>query len=278
MPGFVSRDDIITEITTNGKVDLWNFLKTAPSAAQAAGSWQSLWTGAGNPGAGANPAATPGTVYDSDTVTPVAGSIYFADRLADLRFGLSFGAVATQNCTLMLYDRLAGVSGVALNAVGAKTVNSGALTRYSGAAATLNEAWLEITTATTTTAAVVNLNSYTSADGTAAQAGGNVTLPAAATVVTTMIQLPLAPAKQGVRSVEAGLNVGTAAAAGAANLIIIRPLARIGLIANIWNEVSLLDDVMDLPRIFDNATLGLALLATVTTAVTVQGKISCAYG
>ena len=135
-----------------------------------------------------------------------------------------------------------------------------------------------MTTASTTTAAVVNLNSYTSADGTTAQSGGNVTLPAAATVVTAMIQMPLNAAKQGVRSVEAGLNVGTATTNGVCNVVILRPLARIPLLANVWNEISFLDDTMGLPRIFDNAALGLALLASTTTATTVWGTINCAYG
>lgn len=278
MPGFTSRDDIINELTTNGKADLWNFYKVAPAAAEAAGVWQSLWKGVGNPGAGSNPAATPGTVYDSDSASPVAGSIYFPDRSTDQRYLLSFGAVATQNCTLMLYDRLAGVSGISTATTGAKTVNSDALTRYSSTAATLNEVWLEVTTATTTTAPVVNLSSYTSADGTTAQTGGNVTFPAAATDLHTMIQVPLNASKQGVRSVEAGLTVGTASAAGAVNVLIIRPLARIPLLANVWNEVSFLDDTLGLPRIYDNANLGLALLASTTTATTVWGTVSCAYG
>lgn len=278
MPGFTSRDDIINEATVNGKQQSWNFYKVAPAAAQAAGVWQSLWKGVGNPGAGSDPAATPGTVFDSDTTTPVAGGMYFADVSTDLRYALSFGAVATQNCTLMLYDRLAGVSGISLASTGSKTVNSGALTRYSGAAAVLNEAWLEITTATTVTAPVVNLNAYTAADASTGNAGGSVTFPAAATVLHSLIQLPLAAGKQGVRSVEAGLNVGTAGTAGAANLMIIRPLVRLPLIANIWNEVSLLDDTMGLPQIFDNANLGLALLASVTTATTVWGTLNCAYG
>lgn len=278
MAGFTSRDDIITEATTNGKQDIFNFYKVAPAAAEAAGVWQSLWKGVGNPGAGGDPAATPGTVFSSDATSAVTGSMWFPDRSTDQRYLLSFGAVATQNCTLMLYDRLAGVSGISLSTTGAKTVNSGALTRYSGTAATLNEVWLEVTTATTTTAPVVNLNSYTSADGTTAQSGGNITFPAAATDLHTLVQVPLSATKQGVRSVEAGLNVGTAAAAGAANLLIIRPLARIPLLANVWNEVSFLDDTMGLPRIFDDATLGLALLASTTTATTVWGTINCVYG
>lgn len=274
MAGFTSRDDVINELSVNGKADLWNFYKVAPAAAEAAGVWQSLWKGVGNPGAGADASGA----TTSDPTTPVAGSMYFPDRGPDLRHLLSFGAVATQNCTLMLYDRLAVVTGISLSTTGAKTVNSAAVNRYSGTAATLNEAWLEVTTATTTTAPVVNLNSYTSADGTTALAGGNVTFPAAATDLHTMIQLPLNASEQGVRSVEAGLNVGTAAAAGACNVVILRPLARIPLLANVWNEVSFLDDSLGLPRVFDNACLGLALLASTTTATTVWGSVSCAYG
>jgi hypothetical protein len=278
MPGFTSRDDLINEITVNGKQDLWNFYKVAPAAAEAAGVWQSLWKGVGNPGAGADPAATPGTVYASDAGTNVAGSMWFPDRSTDQRYLLSFGAVANQNCTLMLYDRLVGVSGISTASTGNKTINSSALSRYTGTDAILNEVWLEVTTATTTTAPVVSLNQYTSADGTTGQSGGTVTFPAAATDLHSMIQVPLSASKQGVRSVEVGLNVGTASAAGAVNVVILRPLARIPLLANQWNEVSLLDDTMGLPRVFDNATIGLALLASVTTATTVWGQVNCAYG
>jgi len=278
MPGFTSRDDLINEITVNGKQDIWNFYKIAPANAEAAGVWQSLWKGVGNPGAGLDPAASPGTVHATDAGSATLGAIWFPDRSTDLRYMLSFGAVATQNCTLMLYDRLAGVSGISLATTGAKTVSSGTLTRYAGTAAVANEVWLEVTTATTTTAAVVNLNSYTTADGTTGQAGGSVTLPAAALDLHSLVQVPLLGSKQGVRSIEAGLNVGTAAATGVVNVLIIRPLVRLPLMANVWNEISLLDDTLGLPRIFDDATLGLALLATTTTALTTWGTINCAYG
>lgn len=278
MPGFTSRDDIISELTIANKRDERWFTKVAPTAAEAAGVWQSLWKGVGNPGAGSDPAATPGTIYDSDQTTQVAGSVWFPDRSPDLRFLTAFGAVASQACTLMLYDRLAGVSGISLATTGAKTVNSGALTRYSGTAADDNEVWLEVTTATTTTAPIVNLSSYTSADGSTAQSGGSITFPAAATDLHSLIKMPLSATKKGVRSVEAGLNVGTAGATGVVNVLITKPLALLPLAANTYNEISFLDDVLSLPPIFDNATLGLAILATVTTAVTVSGKITCAYG
>jgi hypothetical protein len=276
--GFSSRDDLINEITTNGKQDLWNFYKIAAQAAEAAGVWHTLWKAVGNPGAGADPATTPGTIHDTDAASATAGAIWFPDRSTDTRHLLSLSAVATQNCTLMLYDRLAGVSGISLATTGSKTANSGTLTRYAGTAAVLNEVWLEVTTATTTTAPIVNLNGYTSADGTTAQSGGSVTFPAAATDIGSLIQLPLTASKQGVRSVQAGLNVATAGATGIVNLLIIRPLARIPLLANIMNEISFLDDTMGLPQIFDNATLGLALLETAANTTSVWGQINCAYG
>lgn len=280
MPGFTSRDDLINEISVNGKIDEFFFTKTAPAAAQATGVWQSLWKGAGGPGAGGDPAATPGTMYDSDSASIVAGSMFFPDRSTDQKYLLSFGASASQSGTLMLYDRLGGVSGISLATTGAKTVNSGALTRYTGAAAINVQAWLEITTATTTTAPIVNLNQYTAADASTGNTGGNLTFPAAATVLHTMLRLPESATKQGIRSVEAGLNVGTAAAAGACNLLLVRPLAFLNIprIGD-WVEVSFLDDIMGLPRIYDNANLGLMFKpSSATTAAVVDGRIAVAYG
>jgi hypothetical protein len=275
MAGFASRDDLISELSVAGKREEWSFYK-AGSAPEAAGVWHSFWKATGVPGAGSNPAATPGTVYTSDATTPVAGSMWMPDRDPDFKHLLSFGAVASQNCTLMLYDRLAAVN--ATWAAASQTINSGALNRYAGAAATLNEAWLELTTASTGAGANIGLSSYTSADGTTGLAGPNLAaLPAAATNVDVMVQLPLNATKQGVRSVET-LAIGTTPTAAVGNVVILRPLARIPLLANVWNEVSFLDDVMTLPRIYDNACLGLAMLATGTTAVNVWGSLVCAYG
>lgn len=276
MPGFASRDDIISEMTVNGKKDEYNFFKIG-SAPEAAGVWHTFWTAAGQPGAGtASAGVTPGTVFNSDSVAPLTGSMYFPDRSTDLRYLLSMGAVATQNCTLMLYDRLAGVNLTLASA--SQTINSGALTRYTGTDAIHNQAWLEITTASTGAGANIGLSSYTSGDGsTAVDAVARIALPAAATNLGAMVQLPLAATEQGIRAA-ATLAVGTTATAAVANFLIIRPLARIGLLANVWNEVSFLDDVMGLPRIYDDACLGLAMLASGTTATTVWGNITCAYG
>jgi hypothetical protein len=278
MPGFTSRDDIINEMSTNGKQQVWQFSKTGATA-PVVGIWHSLWKATGYPPAGADPATTPGTAYASDTASPVAGSMYNADVSTDLRFLMSFGAVSQVAGTLLLYDRLAGVSGLLSTTTGNKTVSSSALDHYSGTAAVNNEVWLEWTTAATVTAPVFTLNSYTSADGTTAQTGAaTAAIPVANAAINCMTPLPMSGTKQGVRSIESGINVGTASTAGTFTALIIRRLAAIPLVANQWNEVSLLDDMLSLPRIYDNATLGLMWLGTTTTAPVITGAVTCAYG
>ena len=272
MPGFSSYDDMITEITTNGKVFSYQYLK-AFVAAQAAGQWMTGWTAVGAPGAGAAPATTPGTAYGN-----TAGGITLADTTTDLKALLTFGACATQNSTVMLYDRLVGVSGISIASTGAKTISSTALTRYTGTASVGVQAWLEVTTATTTTAAVVNLNSYTNEGGTAARSGGSYTFPNAAMPAGFACQLPMQAGDMGLRSVEVGLNVGTATTAGVVNVVLIRPLTYLPLIANQWNERDLVLQLAAMPRVFDQATLGLMLLASNTTATTVWGSLNIAWG
>jgi hypothetical protein len=177
----------------------------------------------------------------------------------------------------MVYDRLVGVGGLSVASTGNKTVNGVALPRYTGASASVVEAWLEVTTATTTTAAVVSMNNYTNQGGTGGRSGGNVTFPATATDVRTMIKLPLQAGDKGVQDCSS-INVGTAASAGVVNFLLIRPLAFIPLLANIWNEKDLVLQFPSMARVFDGASLSLALLATGTTATNVYGTMKAAYG
>jgi hypothetical protein len=275
MPGFTTRDDLVAEREA-GKIDRFDFVKSAhPSGATS--RWSSYWASAGLPPAGSNPATTPGTIYIADATNVVTGSMWFPDRSTDQRYLHTFGAISDQSCTLMLYDKLAGVSGISLASTGDKTINTGALDRYTGTAADLNEVWLEYTTTSSTTASITTVNSYTSADGSTAQSGGAYTALAAAMAASQMVQHPLSATKKGVRSVET-LNVGTATTSGIVNVLIIRPLARITLLQNQWNEINLLDDFLDLPRIYDNACLGLMEYCAGNVAANTFGTISCVYG
>lgn len=273
MAGFVSYDDIIQELTVNGKVFEWHFMKVG-SAPEAAGVWHSLWTAVGSPGVGAAPATTPGTAYND-----AAGSMNWTAVSPDQKHLLTFGATATQNCTLMLYDRLVGVSGISTASTGAKTVNSTTLPRYSGTDAKDVQCWLEVTTATTTTAPVVNLNQYTNEAGTTGRSGGSLTFPAAATNLDALVgPMPLQVGDKGIRSVEVGLNVGTASNAGVVNVLLIRPLAYLPIIANIWNEVDLVMQLTSLQRVLDTASLMIGQLAVGGTATTIWGRVKGGYG
>lgn len=272
MAGFASWDDLISEATTGGKSLDWGFYKIAASASQSVAGWSSLWTATGSPGAGSAPAGTPGAAYDSAT-----GGITFANMTPDFKFCLSLDAIANQNCTLMLYDRLVGVGGLVTTSTGNKTVSSAALTRYTSTAATVVQAWLEVSTATTATAPAITMNSYTSGDGSSGQTGTAVTFPAAATVLGSFIRLPEAAGKQGVQAVST-INVGTASTLGAVSLVLLRPLAYLPLLASQGNKVNLALDFPSFLRIYDGATLGLAIFTSANVTTTVWGNINLAYG
>jgi hypothetical protein len=82
---------------------------------------------------------------------------------------------------------------------------------------------------------------------------------------------------KGVRSVET-LNVGTAGTAGVVTVLLMQPLAFLPIIANQWNERDLVLQLSALPQIYDGASLGLAVLASGTTALNIWGNIRIAYG
>jgi len=270
--GFTDYNDLINEITNNGKLLAWDFSK-AGAAAQGAGSWETLWKLAGSPGAGSDPAGTPGTQYNSAANN--VGSMVFADVTPDTKHLVTFGGVSSQPGTLLLYDRLVGVGGISLASTGNKTLNSATLPRYAGGIGVIPV--LEVTTATTNTAPVVSLNSYTNEQDQTGRAGGTFTFPAAATVLHYLCFLPLQGSDKGVKAA-ATLNVATAANAGVANFVLIKPMAYLPLMANTWNERDLVLQLAGLPRAYDGACLCLAFLANGTAAPNIWGNIRIAYG
>lgn len=247
------------------------FYKTGPTN-EGAGVWTSLWYAAGDPAAGADPATTPGTAYSS-----AAGSMFFPATYPYKSFLVQLGAIANGNCVLMLYDRLVGVSGISVASTGDKTINSIALPRYSVPTDAYNvEAWLEVTTATATTAPIVTMNSYTNGAGTPGQGGVAIAFPAAVTDQRTMMKFKMDTASRGIQAC-ATINVGTAASAGVVNFLLIRPLVYMNLRANMWTEKDLLVQLSSFVGLQPGHSLALAMLATGTTAVNIEGTIKAAY-
>jgi hypothetical protein len=269
MPGFTSYDDIINETSTNAKIQHSPFFKTS-SAPEAAGQVVTLWKAAGTPGAGADAATTPGTAYSS-----TAGGFTLADQASDYKFPLGIQAMANQNCTLLLLDRLVSVSGLSIASTGNKTVSSTALTRYTDGVGV--EALLELTTATTASTAVISMNSYTNTTPTGGRAGGSVTFAAAAQNIDSAFFMPLAAGDVGVKAIST-INVGTAGTSGVVAVTLVKRLAQVGLLANIGTIVDFTRGYPGMPRIYDGATLMLAIVAGGTSATTVQGVITVGWG
>lgn len=279
MPGFQSYDDLIDEITTNGKKDEYQFMKAAVGTNGAAGSWATLWDAAGNPGAGATPATGAGTTGNATTV----GAMGFPDVSADFRHGLVLGAVASAACTLMIYDRLVASqipASVVSAATGTKTINQTAAPRYTGTRAYYSQVWIEFPVAAVTTNTLnVALQSYTTGDGSTAASGAYTGITTALGVRRSMWQLPLSAGKVGVRSIEALSISGTAPASPTEfNVMVMRPIARIPLLANQWNEKDLVLQLASLPRIYDGASLAFALMNTGANQPVLNGTFDTGYG
>lgn len=113
MAGFSSMDDLISEVTVNGKFRRtdWNksFLPTTPAVA---GEWFSLFRGAGNPGA--DSILNTGTALTfqplSDTTTNATGILHGGNVSPDYKHILNASAytaaATTAPCILMLVDLL----------------------------------------------------------------------------------------------------------------------------------------------------------------------------
>lgn len=237
--------------------------------ANTAGMWHSFWAASGMPGAGAIPPNSPGVIY-----TQGNGGVLFPDVafLFRNKFLRGVRIVSNRDCTLMIYDRLCAVGGIALNTTGFKTVNTQTLPRHTGTDSEAVEVWLEITTAISGTIQL-SLASYTNQEGVAGRTGPTLTLSAGP--LNTAIQLPLQSGDRGVRSVE-GLNVSVGGIAGMCNVVLMRPLVLVGSIGNFIVQPLTLDG-FDVESIYDGATISFLALANNVLAITIWGTIHVLY-
>lgn len=275
---FATFDEIIAAAARDGQVLDAPFYKVTTTS-ETQGVWHSAWRAPGFPAAGGDGAASSGTPGAGGTALTLANGslgLGWANASPLQKYLTTLDAAASGDCTLMLYDRLVSVSGISIVGTGTKNVNSIALPRYTDGVGV--EAWLEVTTQTATSSCVVSMNSYTDQSGNAASAGTSITFPAAATNVDTFVgPLPLADGDYGIRSVET-LSVATAPSAGVVNLVLIKPLAFLGLRSN---SAAIRDSVagpVDLRRVYDGASLGIAILGDASAIFTLWGHVRAVYG
>lgn len=269
MPGFTSYDDLMTETTTNGKLAQRPFIKTS-QAPEVAGQVVTLWKAAGFPGPGADAGGTPGIAYSS-----TAGGIVLQNEASDYKYLLRAEVTASQSCNLILLDRLVSVSGLSIAGTGNQTVNSTALTRYTDGVGV--EILIELTTATTAGTAQISVNSYTDSADNTGNAGGTVTFAATAQNLDSAWFMPLATGDVGVKAIST-INVGVAGTSGVVAVTLVKRLAQIPLIANVGTVIDFTRGYPGMPRLFDGATLMMAIVASGTTATTVQGVYTFGWG
>lgn len=272
----ISSLDNLVSAATSDQVYGTTFRKAGTTAIT--GNPMSLWRVGDLPAAGGDGAAGSGTPGAGGTaLTSADGSLSmgWANQDPSTKLLTDFSIRATNNGVFVLVDRLVSVSGISLTSTGNKNVGSAALPRYTSGKGV--QAFLEVTTALTTTAAVVTMNSYTDQDGNTGSSGASVTFPSSTTAVNNLVRLPLASGDYGIRTCLT-VNVGTSAATGACNFILVYELARVPVTAAEGRAFSALAELQRLPRIYDGASLMIYYIPSTTTAQTVDGYVASVYG
>lgn len=254
-------DDIASGLAGCQDVD---FLKTL-TAAKAAGSFQSAWMAAGNPGAGsASPAYTAGSGYSCDKSTP--GAIRY-NNAAVQNWLARLAASCSQPGTIILYDRLWSCSGMGFAAATYTITTPGSLPARITDNGVDVEAWIEQFVAAGAASGTLTLN-YLNTNTGAAKAGV-ISAVVSAPVAGQLQPIPVIAGDTGVRS---PVSIVTSATwtSGSFGLTLMKPLCRIP-VSGIG-----LGGVLDwagtgLPKIPADACLMAVYLAQNTTAATIIG-------
>ena len=239
-------------------------------AAKAAGTFQSLWTAAGLPTAGANPASPAMVIPTSATtgalpfVNPVTGRLSYISKISSAQQTVG---------TLILYDRIAHSSGLNGTLTTAQAVNGAALTRHTTGEDV--ELFLEVYTATGATASNVTI-SYTNSAGVAGR-----TTPAVAMQVTPlvgqMLPIPLQSGDTGIRSVQSVTLSASTATAGNFGITLVKRIAEIPI--TVAGTGVVLDPfALGFPTIENNACLSFMVVTATTSTGFITGTINIAQG
>ncbi len=175
------------------------------------------------------PAAIPGGTATSRATTGTLSGILTNPTGGDAKYLLTIGYSSASTLNMvMLADILMAAASISANVNTAQTVNSTALTRYTGTEAAGNLVTFEVTTALGATASSLTMSSYTNSAGTtgkttAAQAMTTSAIVGRLVPVTAGPFIPLADGDFGVRSIET-VQLSAAMGAGVLNAYIYHPL------------------------------------------------------
>jgi hypothetical protein len=253
----------------------------AAATTPTAGCLISLWNYNGIPGANAS---APGALAIPDNLT--AGGMLQTDPAGGRqKYLLGFEAECITGGVLILYDRLAHISGLNGTTITAQTVQADAgppvatpITRYTDGVG--NQIWVEIYTAIGGTARTVTAN-YRNTAGTPALNSTVATAIGGATnalnAAQRVIPLPLAQGDTGVKSVKDITLSASTGTAGDFGVTIVHPLAAIvlGGVA-VQNMRDMVAGFPSLVEVKTDACLALAWLPNAATVPQFWGAVHMA--
>lgn len=235
----------------------------------------SLWSGAGQPGAGSTTLgqAAAGVVpVDSDTgfltfTNPGSGNSYLA--------GVS--GISAVTGMLVIWDNLwtwgSGGSGWSVTTTTAQNTSSPAALTRPDSTGTGTEAWFEVL-ATMGAGAATPVLSYTNSGGTASRTTGTLGYNASA-IIGSMYNFPLQAGDGGVRSVQS-LTTSVSMTSGTARIMILRRVASIPVVANVGFKYDAYD--LGMPLISNDAALMIGSQAASTSSGPIQLELILAQG
>lgn len=287
--GFSSIDDLVSEITVNGKFYRSIFAKISTNAATSAASrWHSTFAWTGNPGPGAYSgtagAATPlsstsaGALLLDAAVTPDTRHLLNMTMYTPTTTMCPATAIL---CDFLMYYPTLSVAATA----GSALANTATLPRYTDGVGVM--AFAEVAGTLLGAAAPVLTIAYTCAADSARS--GTLTAPAASLPLSALFAtssshwLPFPTATPPVTGVKAigSYTVATTTTGGVA-LVLVKPLAApMPILAlNVASERDYLVQLPSLPRIYDGACLGYVVMVggIMIAAASLCGCIEMGYG
>ena len=286
MAGFTGQDDLINQVSTNGKFYRSDWQKsTFATTAHTAGLWYSLFRGGGNP-----PADTilgTGTNLAFQQLTDATANATGIRHGGDVGGGTGYkhllnaaaqtASATTAPCVLMLVDLLGFYPVTTVTTTGAQTLNNTVtLPRYTDGAGV--QAF--VTPSTVMGAATPNISiGYTNSASVAGKATPT-TLPIGntAAAVTSIVYsgtgagkygpfMPLAAGDAGIKSVQS-INLSASYVSGVLNLVLCKPLLTLPITTlGVTAERDLVNQFASMPKVYDGACLAWLMLAGAATPV-----------
>ncbi len=269
-----SYDNILAALTAGKGQDYFYNKASVTTVAQ---GFHSLWTAAGQPGAG----AFGGTPLAARSVTgATTGALHFTNPTGpDILQLLALNAASSVAAgTLLMVDRLLDYATISCTSTSLQTMdNTVTLPRYTTGAGV--QMFAEVTTGLGATPQTMTII-YVDQDG---NTGATTTLAPTASAAANRIPqtgffIPLAAGDTGVRSITS-VQFGGSMGAGALALALVRPIIDIPIqVASMAVERNA---VLHTPRLFqviDDAALSFLLFAGTTSSGTIVGRVSSVAG